>query len=241
MLDCAPLQPPFEERRPMLEKSAFDLHRILRPENRVATGNDSHVFRYGEHAFKEYFAVSVEGAADYVRTMNQCVTLIERLAYRFRLNISGEEYSVCFRGVPVNGLMQSAAGRAVTVSTYIPEPNLDWLTAAAERFRSYSYADLDPERQHFFARLNATFSAEHPTRLRDEFEFHLCMLSRMLDFHLNSFGLYIGKYNVKLLPALAIRSITLMVTDVAVYLPRVIRCTNYEAAVNAAGALSAAA
>ena len=57
------------------------------------------------------------------------------------------------------------------------------------------------------------------------------MLSRLLDFELNTFGLYIGKYNTKVCPDLVQRTITLVVTDVARCTSQIIRADSYAAAV----------
>ena len=101
------------------------------------------------------------------------------------------------------------------------EPNLDRLTQRPEQFALYPLsrvASLDQRR--FFIRLNRLFFTELPTRVQDEFHYHADIVSRLLDRELGVFGLYIGKYNVKILPDLAGQRLTLLVTDLAVYLDR---------------------
>jgi hypothetical protein len=130
----------------------------------------------------------------------------------------------------VSQSMQSPEGRPTTVSAYVPEPNLDWLTAPTDRFAQHPMTGIEPGSASFLCRLNEHFNRERPTRLRDEFEYHLCMLSRLLDYNLGAFGLYIGKYNVKLRRE-SDSALALVVTDVAVYIPRVVRSQTYDAAV----------
>jgi hypothetical protein len=217
----------------------MDLETILVPSNKIATGNDSWVYRHCGTAVKEYRSASLADVRDYVRVMNRCVSLIDQINYRFVLPIFGERYQVSFQGVCVDEITISPAGRPVTYSSYITEPNLDWLTSEEGHFAKYSPRDGDSRNWQFFTALNTHFNRERPTRLRDEFEYHLCMFSRILDFHLGTFGLYIGKYNVKPRPDLSSRNLTLIVTDVAVYLSRVVHSKNYSAALDLALSLAA--
>jgi hypothetical protein len=213
----------------------LDLMKALTLENRIATGNDSHVFRYDGIAVKKYQAVSADEVAAYVSLMNRSVPLLERLNYRFPVQIFGETYQVSFAGIPVDSVLNSSSGCAITTSRFVPEPNLDKLTAPVQIFASYQPKDAAADKRQFFVDLNRYFTSEQPTRLRDEFEFHISMVSRLLDFHLGAFGLYIGKYNVKLRPNLIEKSITLIVTDIAVYIPRVISSDDYSIALKAVG------
>ena len=216
----------------------LELASVLVPSNKVATGNDSCVYRHCGIAVKEYFSATAEHVNQYCQTMNRCVSVIDAVNYGFTLTILGELYDVKFQAVQIDEVTTSPAGKPVTYSRYICEPNLDWLTSPEDHFVTYAPQVGDSRNWEFFRALNAYFNSERPTRLRDEFEYHLCMLSRILDFHLGTFGLYIGKYNVKLQPDLAGKRLTLVVTDVAVYLSRVVRSSNYSHAIGVAETLA---
>lgn len=58
--------------------------------------------------------------------------------------------------------------------------------------------------------------------VQDEFHYHICMLSRWLDHELGVWGLYVRKYNVKLQPVSGEARIDLIITDLALYIDRVI-------------------
>jgi hypothetical protein len=216
----------------------FDLASVLVSANEVATGNDSIVYRYADTAVKEYSTASLEDVSLYVHTMTSCVSLIREIGYHFEVSILGDRYTVTFEGVPVDELTSSASQKPVTCSRYIWEPNLDWLTSRQEHFATYPAKPHSMAEWAFFQKLNLCFDSERPTRLRDNFEYHLCMLSRMLDYHLGTFGLYIGKYNVKPEPDHKRKHLTLLVTDVAVYLPRVVYSDNYHNAIETAESMA---
>lgn len=199
------------------EQIALDFERA----EKLAGGNDSDVFLYDSLVYKEYHRLDVERVARYAQLVNDGVAALDRLAYRGVIKIESVEYTCEFRGLPVQRAGMGPRGRAVTVSDYVREPNLDRLTQRPEQFALYPLgriASLDQRR--FFIRLNRLFFTELPTRVQDEFHYHTDIVSRLLDRELGVIGLYIGKYNVKILPDLAGQKLTLLVTDLAVYIDR---------------------
>ena len=199
------------------EQIALDFERA----EKLAGGNDSDVFLYHSLVYKEYHRLDVEQVARYAQLVNDGVAALDRLAYRGVIKIDSVEYNCEFRGLPVQRAGIGPRGQPVTVSDYICEPNLDRLTQRPEYFALYPLcrvASLDQRR--FFIRLNRLFFTELPTRVQDEFHYHTDIVSRLLDRELGVFGLYIGKYNVKILPDLAGQRLTLLVTDLAVYIDR---------------------
>ena len=188
---------------------------------KLAGGNDSDVFLYDSLVYKEYHRLEVERVTRYAELVNHGVAALDRLAYQGVIKIDSVEYSCEFRGLPVQRAGVGPRGRPVTVSDYVCEPNLDRLTQRPEHFALYPLgriASLD--QRLFFIRLNRLFFTELPTRVQDEFHYHTDIVSRLLDRELAVFGVYIGKYNVKILPDLAGRKLTLLVTDLAVYIER---------------------
>ena len=169
----------------------------------------------------------------YAAIMNRAVKLVPQIGYTFRINLLGRIYDVDYAGVLVEHVFKYKDDHTLALSRFIPEPNLDRLTASPAIFRESDLDGFDAEVREFFFELNKFFSEEFPTRVRDEFEFHTSMLSRLLDFELGTFGLYIGKYNVKIVPNLERGRITLAVTDIAVYIPRVAQADAYRDAVSA--------
>ncbi|HEX7955378.1 MAG TPA: hypothetical protein VF508_00405 [Pyrinomonadaceae bacterium] len=188
---------------------------------KIAEGNDSHVYLCGGDVYKEYLRLSFEQVDRYASLVNEAVAVIERLGYGGHIRVDGVGYDLHFKGLAARAVGVGPRGRALIRSEFIPHPNLDKLTQRPEHFAKYPL-DRVPSREDrdFFRRLNQLFYEEMPTRVQDEFHYHVDIISRLLDRELGVFGVYIGKYNAKILPDLDARRLTLLVTDLAVYLER---------------------
>lgn len=188
----------------------------------LSKGNDSYVYRVGERVAKEYQKLSVEEVARYVRLQNAAAELLPRLQYRAEVKIKGVTHLVvASEAIPVEELAVSAAGRPLTLSRYVEPANLEKLLWRPEMFDGYARAQLsDPALLAFASEMNDFFWNEYPTRAQDEFHYHVCMLSRLLDRELGVSGCYISKYNVKLRPIPAETRIDLIITDLALYIDR---------------------
>jgi hypothetical protein len=188
---------------------------------KLAGGNDSDVFLCDSLVYKEYHRLDEDRVCRYADLVNEGAGALERLGYTGIIQIESVGYQFQFRGLPVRQAGMGPRGRAMTVSDYICEPNLDKLTQRPEHFAAYPIGRVPSlEQRRFFVRLNRLFFTELPTRVQDEFHYHTDIVSRLLDAELGVFGIYIGKYNIKLLPDLQDRTLTLVVTDLAVYIER---------------------
>ncbi|MDQ3933290.1 MAG: arginine--tRNA ligase [Actinomycetota bacterium] len=190
---------------------------------RLSVGNDSDVYRFGDVVAKVYKKLSFDEVARYVALQNAAVDALKRLRYRAEVRIRGVPHTItAIAGVPVYRLGVSRAGRPVTLSRYVAAPNLEKIMFRPEAFAKYADAELtDPRLREFGSDLNFLFWNEYPTRVQDEFHYHLCMLSRLLDRELGVGGLYIGKYNAKLRPVEGKPRIDLIITDISVYIDRI--------------------
>lgn len=190
---------------------------------RLSKGNDSNVYRFGDRVAKEYHTLSFDAVQRYVELQNAAVAVLPRVGYSADIMISGVRHRLTARqGIAVDELGVSRAGRPLTLSRYVEAPNLEKIMYRPAAFAKYARAELaDPVLRAFGSALNLLFWNEYPTRVQDEFHYHLCMLSRSLDRELGVRGLYIGKYNAKLAPAPAGRGIDLTITDIAVYIDRI--------------------
>ena len=195
----------------------------LDPATRISTGNDSNVYRLGARVAKEYQRLSFADVERYVGLQNAAAEVIPALGYAADISIRGLRYTLTVsKAVPVEALGLSRAGRPLTLSRYVEAPNLEKIMYRPDAFAKYARTDLrDPELKTFGFYLNGLFWSEYPTRVQDEFHYHVCMLSRLLDRELDVSGLYIGKYNAKLAPVSRERRIDLTITDLAVYIDRV--------------------
>jgi hypothetical protein len=129
---------------------------------------------------------------------------------------------VAKQGVPVEWVGLSRNQKPMAVSAFVEATNLEKLLWRPEMFKTYADSELgSPQLREFAQRLNDFFWNEYPTRAQDELHYHVCMISRMLDRALNSRGLYISKYNVKLQPTPDAARVELIVTDIALYIERV--------------------
>lgn len=190
---------------------------------RLSTGNDSNVFRLGDVVAKEYQTLTFEEVERYVELQNEAARLLPGLRYTAELPIRGVQHTITAReGIPVDELGVSRSGLPLTLSRYVSAPNLEKIMYRPEKFAEYARGvSLAPDVHEFASDLNALFWDEYPTRVQDEFHYHVCMLSRLLDRELGVSGLYIAKYNVKLEPVRGRPQIDLIVTDVALYIDRV--------------------
>jgi hypothetical protein len=190
---------------------------------RLSTGNDSNVFRFGDWVGKEYQRLTFDEVARYVELQNGAGDVLRRLAYKAPILIRGISHTLeATEAVPVETLGLSASGLPMTLSRFVQGPNLERLMFRPERLVKYANEQIDnPAVRKFAVEMNALFWDEYPTRVQDEFHYHLCMLSRLLDRELGVNGLYIGKYNAKVLPVLGEPRINLVITDIAVYIDRV--------------------
>lgn len=190
---------------------------------RISTGNDSNVWVVGDQVAKEYPRMSFDDVARYVALMNRAVEVIPRLGYSAPITIDGVGHSLSVVGaVPVERLGVSRQGTPRSLSTFVDGPCLEKVMYPPQSYVEYARREIrDEGLRKFGAALNCTFWCEYPTRVQDEFHYHMAMLSRRLDNVLGVSGLYIGKYNAKLAPGPQPRSIAVTVTDLAVYIDRI--------------------
>jgi hypothetical protein len=191
--------------------------------SRISTGNDSNVWVVGDHVAKEYPRMSFDDAARYVALMNRAVEVIPRLGYSAAIMIDGVGHALTVVGaVPVERLGVSREGAPRSLSAFVDGPCLEKVMYPPQSYAEYARREIrDEGLRKFGAALNATFWSEYPTRVQDEFHYHVAMLSRRLDHELGVSGLYIGKYNAKLAPGPQPRSIAVTITDLAVYIDRI--------------------
>lgn len=189
----------------------------------LSTGNDSNVYRIAGQVAKEYQKLSLDEVARYVALQNEAVKILRLNPYQTEIKIKGVTHLVvASEAIPVDELALSSAGRPLTLSRYVEAPNLEKLLWPPERFENYARTQLsDPMLLEFAFDMNAFFWNEYPTRAQDEFHYHVCMLSRLLDKALGVSGCYISKYNVKLQPIPAQSRIEMIITDLALYIDRV--------------------
>lgn len=186
-------------------------------------GNDSNVYRIGDQVAKEYHNLSFDEVARYVALQNEAVNVLRSNPYETEFKIKGEWHTVvASEAVPVDELALSASKRPLTLSRYVEAPNLEKLLWRPEMFEKYAREQLsDAALREFAFDMNTFFWNEYPTRAQDEFHYHVCMLSRLLDKALGVSGCYISKYNVKLRPIPGQSRIDLVITDLALYIDRV--------------------
>lgn len=189
----------------------------------LSKGVDSNVYRIGDLAAKEYQRLPIEEVERYVSLQNGASDVLRETPYRATVNLDGVATElVCEEAIPVDWLGHSRDGKPLTFSRFVEATNLEKLLWRPEMFEPYAKSELcDPGLLSFAARLNAYFWNEYPTRGQDELHYHVCMISRMLDRALGCTGLYISKYNVKLLPDPERARIRLVITDLALYIERV--------------------
>ena len=189
----------------------------------LSKGNDSNVYRIGNQVAKEYHALSYDEVARYVALQNQAVETIKLSRYQAQVKLKNVPHLiVAAEAIPVDELALSPSGRPLTLSRYVEAPNLEKLLWRPEMFEKYARTELsDPTLREFASDLNDFFWNEYPTRAQDEFNYHVCMLSRLLDRSLGVSGCYISKYNVKLRPVSDQSQIDLIITDLALYIDRV--------------------
>lgn len=189
----------------------------------LSKGNDSNVYRINDQVAKEYHNLSFEEVARYVALQNEAVNVLRSNPYKTEFKIKGEWHTVvAAEAIPVDELALSTSGRPLTLSRYVEAPNLEKLLWRPEMFEKYAREQLsDPALSEFAFDMNAFFWNEYPTRAQDEFHYHVCMLSRLLDKALGVSGCYISKYNVKLRPIPGQPRIDLIITDLALYIDRV--------------------
>jgi hypothetical protein len=186
-------------------------------------GNDSNVYHIGDQVAKEYHKLSFNEVAHYVALQNEAVNVLRSNPYQAEFKIKGVWHKVvASEAIPVDELALSASRRPLTLSRYVEAPNLEKLLWRPEMFEKYAREQLsDPALREFAFDMNAFFWNEYPTRAQDEFHYHVCMLSRLLDRALGVSGCYISKYNVKLRPIPGQSRIDLIITDLALYIDRV--------------------
>jgi len=189
----------------------------------LSKGIDSNVYRLGEWVAKEYQHLSIGEVQRYARFQNRARDVLARKPYKTSITFKGAATElVAERAVPVSWVGLSASGKPLTYSRFVEATNLEKLLWRPEKFEAYKKAEMtDSGLCSFASEMNAFFWNEYPTRVQDEFHYHVCMLSRRLDSELGTSGLYISKYNVKLEPDLARGRINLIVTDLALYIERV--------------------
>jgi hypothetical protein len=204
-------------------KAPRSLHLDLASFPCLSTGNDSNVYRIGDQVAKEYHTLSFDEVARYVALQNEAVNVLKLSGYQAEVRIKDVLHLVVgTEAIPVDELALSASGRPLTLSRYVEEPNLEKLLWRPEMFEKYAQTQLfDPMLREFAYDMNDFFWNEYPTRAQDEFHYHVCMLSRLLDAALGVSGCYISKYNVKLRPIPGQSRIDLIITDLALYIDRV--------------------
>lgn len=188
---------------------------------KIAEGNDSHVYRDGRTVYKRFFRLTLQELDRYVDLVNRSLPVIEDVDYSPCISINGDPYNIRFRGTPILDLSMDIHGCPVTLAPYIAEPNLDKLSQKPEKYIPFARSlPLENEESAFLSMLNKLFYEEMPTRTLDEFLYHVDILSRILDQRLHTFGIYIGKYNAKIAPDIRDGRITIVITDVSVYIDR---------------------
>jgi hypothetical protein len=195
----------------------------LESHERISTGNDSHVYLVGDRVAKEYQNITLQEVERYVELQNRAAAVLPASVYTAEFQIRGLSHRItAAEVVPVNEVGRSRSGKPLALSRYVEGPNLEKIMFRPEAFAEYAGRSLStPQLREFGYDLNSIFWSEYPTRVQDEFHYHVCMLSRHLDRKLGVSGLYISKYNVKLLPVPGERQIDMVVTDIALYIDRV--------------------
>jgi len=190
---------------------------------KIASGNDSDVYRKGDRVYKDYRRLTFDQVARYVELMNKGVSVVGSFKHETPIRIGRTEYAVATEGVGVDQLGVGPAGRPMSVSEYVPEPNLDRLLQPSRVLRSGLQERLgyDAGALSFLLRLNDVLRTENPTRVQDQFHYCLAVLDRSLDRALHVSGLFIGKYNAKLRVSPRKKHILLVITDLALYIDRV--------------------
>jgi hypothetical protein len=190
----------------------------------LSKGNDSNVYRLGDQVAKEYQKLPFADVARYTSLQNEAVEALLRNPYQTEITIKGVRYAIsASQVVPVDELALSSSALPLTLSRFIEAPNLEKLLWRPDMFEKYVQRELsDPLLITFASEMNAFFWNEYPTRAQDEFHYHTCMLSRFFDRVLGVFGCYISKYNIKLQPVPVESRINLIITDLALYIDRVV-------------------
>lgn len=211
----------------MIDKFAEWAVKDLAAHPRLSTGIDSTVFRIGDYVAKEYQRLGLADVERYASLQNGAAEALRRSPYRATIDLRGVSTElVAAAVVPVEWVGRSRSGKPLTFSRFVEATNLEKLLWKPSMFARYADAELsDPKLLAFAAGLNAFFWDEYPTRGQDELHYHTCMLSRRLDAELGVSGLYISKYNVKLQPV-ALDRIDLIVTDLALYMERVVEAAG---------------
>jgi len=162
--------------------------------------------------------------ARYVALQNEAVKALKLHPYQAEIKIKNVPHLIVVNeAIPVDELALSASGRPLTLSRYVEAPNFEKLLWRPEMFEKYAQTQLsDPALLKFAFNMNSFFWTEYPTRAQDEFHYYIFMLSRLLDRWLGVFCCYISRYNVKLRPVLNQPRIDLIITDIALYIDRVI-------------------
>jgi hypothetical protein len=189
----------------------------------IATGNDSSVYLINDKAVKLYKKLDRRVLDKYLLNLSLANKFIRNYKCPRLIMIFSTPFEVNFDAIDIE-TSDTLDGVTFTISKYSPYPNLDVLSAPRLVFEKYRQRFLDvlePQSIDFLSNLNLYFLEERPTRLFDEFVFAVDELSRRIDFFLGQRGHYIGKYNAKVIPDLALRRITLQITDTAVYIDRV--------------------
>lgn len=190
---------------------------------RISTGIDSDVYLVGDRVAKEYQRLTFDDVERYAELQNGAAAVLPTAEYSAEISIRGVPHMIrAAEAIPVDDVGLSRSGKPLTLSRYVEGPNLEKIMYRPEDFAAYAWKFLrDPQLRELGFDLNNVFWSEYPTRVQDEFHYHVCMLSRHLDRELGVSGLYISKYNVKLRPVSGARQIDLVVTDLALYIGRI--------------------
>ena len=188
---------------------------------KIAEGNDSHVYRNGCTVYKQYIRLTRTDVMRYVNLVNRATHVINECKYSPSIPIAGKQFNIRFCGTPILDVSEDIDGYPVTLAPYIATPNLDKLCQHPDMYATFAHSlTLGNKEAEFFTFLNKLFYDELPTRTLDEFLYHIDILSRILDQHFGTFGIYIGKYNTKINLNLEETQITFVITDLSVYIDR---------------------
>jgi hypothetical protein len=186
---------------------------------KIADGNDSVVYKMRDQAVKKYKMLGFQQIVDYSALVNRSAEILANIEYSGSLHIFDTAYKICYVGFKVDQVTTADDGHPLALQKFVPGPNLDKLLQPERAFDKYPLHEVaEATHREFFVSLNRHFNREMPTRTRDQFEYHLAMLSRMIDYRLDVFGIYISKYNVKFALNLPGREVTFLITDIALYI-----------------------
>ena len=101
---------------------------------KIAEGNDSHVFRDGSTVYKRFLRLTHRDLIPYIDLVNRSLPILEDIEYSPNILIDGEQYNVHFCGIPILDITEDIDGRPVALAPFVAEPNLDKLTQNPDHY-----------------------------------------------------------------------------------------------------------